>query len=535
MEYKVGTLVFNGDWEITRRIGSGATGIVYEIRSTQLSSDNASAMKVIRIPQSEEEKQQVISEGMDDSSLTNYFASIKQEIVNEVSVMMELDGHPNIVSLKQYLAVPHEDGIGWDILIRMELLTTLDKYFSERVATEDQVIQVGLDVSSALSYMSENNIVHRDIKPENIFVDRFNRFKVGDFGAARVVEKSIGMSKKGTELYMAPEVYRGEKYNKSVDVYSLGIVLYKLANRNRLPFYPPAPNPIAWSDRENALLDRMNGKAMPAPAEAGPALAEVILKACAYKPEHRYHTAADLNAALSGLSNRRVNPVSTSEVNPANTPKREATPATDVAPKSQREARVKPDDSPSFQPDSEYSVRMAHQSKPEPEPVSASETTPDSSAENRSEAEAKALFESYRREMAANSKMLDELESDLLRSRAKRGYEGTRNALEGKRNIYRKMVDLSDATIRKVKNTGLPVSSERLKELEKKRKDLRLELDSIDRQLDTLPKPKPVGKLVALMVIIILGIVIAIIAMTSGSGGGVNINVSNGTVISNSR
>ena len=95
------------------------------------------------------------------------------------------------------------------------------------------------------------------------------------------------------------------------------------------------------------------------------------------------------------------------------------------------------------------------------------------------------------------------------------------------------MIELSDETISKVKNTGLPVSSERLKELEKKRKDLRLELDSIDRQLATLPKPKPVGMLVALMVIIILGIVIAIIAMTSGSDGGVNINISNGTVVSN--
>lgn len=90
-------------------------------------------------------------------------------------------------------------------------------------------------------YCQCQNIIHRDIKPENIFVSRFGEFKLGDFGIARELDRSMsGLSKKGTFSYMAPEMYKGEEYDARVDIYSLGIVLYKLCNHNRLPFYQSA-------------------------------------------------------------------------------------------------------------------------------------------------------------------------------------------------------------------------------------------------------------------------------------------------------
>ena len=72
-----------------------------------------------------------------------------------------------------------------------------------------------------------------------------------------------GLSKKGTYTYMAPEVFKGEEYGPSVDLYSLGIVMYRYLNKNRTPFLPPFPDPISPRDRDEALRLRMSGEKLP--------------------------------------------------------------------------------------------------------------------------------------------------------------------------------------------------------------------------------------------------------------------------------
>lgn len=148
-------------------------------------------------------------------------------------------------------------------------------------------------------------IIHRDIKPENIFISDAGNFKLGDFGIARTVEKTTsGLSKKGTYTYMAPEVYKGEPYGPTVDLYSLGLVLYRLLNGNRTPFLPAAPAPITYADRENALAKRFSGASLPPPANAQGWLSKIVLKACAYAPGKRYsqpeQMRQDLEAVLAG-------------------------------------------------------------------------------------------------------------------------------------------------------------------------------------------------------------------------------------------
>lgn len=59
-------------------------------------------------------------------------------------------------------------------------------------------------------------------------------------------------------MYMAPEIYRGEGYTKNVDIYALGIMLYKLLNGGRYPFMPFAPNPLHPSDIETAMTRRLS-------------------------------------------------------------------------------------------------------------------------------------------------------------------------------------------------------------------------------------------------------------------------------------
>lgn len=174
---------------------------------------------------------------------------------------------------------------------------------AEHPMSRDQVIKLGTDMCRALEYCQKQNIIHRDIKPENIFVSKSGDFKLGDFGIARTAEKTMsGLSRKGTYSYMAPEVYRGEEYGASVDIYSLGIVLYRLLNKNRTPFLPDYPQPITHGDRENAIARRIAGERMSLPIDARDKLGEIILKACAYEPHERYSTPKQMRMELEAVS-----------------------------------------------------------------------------------------------------------------------------------------------------------------------------------------------------------------------------------------
>ena len=224
--------------------------------------------------------------------------------------MSSLKSHPNIVSCEDYEVIPHDDERGWDILIRMELLTSLMNYQKQHTMDVQTVKRMGMELADALEYCEGKGLIHRDIKPENIFVSETGAFKLGDFGVARSVEKTTGgMSKKGTESYMAPEVYKGQPYNATVDIYSLGLVLYRYLNGNRLPFFPPAPKPITYLDRENALAMRMKGAAMPLPSGCDEALGRAVLKACAYDPKERFQSGAEMADALrNGLQEEAPGP-----------------------------------------------------------------------------------------------------------------------------------------------------------------------------------------------------------------------------------
>ena len=165
---------------------------------------------------------------------------------------------------------------------------------------------MGLTCAKALEYCQRQNVIHRDIKPENIFVSRFGEFKLGDFrNCQRIGTKYERTFQKGTFSYMAPEMYKGEAYDSRVDIYSLGIVLYKLRNRNRLPFLNLEKQLITYRDKENALTRRMSGEPLPKPGEAGSELAEIILEACAHSREARYQNPGDFREALEDLKYRK--------------------------------------------------------------------------------------------------------------------------------------------------------------------------------------------------------------------------------------
>ena len=295
------------EWELIEKIGEGSFGKVYKAKRTERGRSFYSAIKIISIPASKGELDIVRSEMNNEQSTREYFRNLVEDCIQEIYTMEHFCGNSHVVSFEDFKVVEYLDEIGWDISIRMEYLTSFMDYCTGKELTEKEVIKLGCDLAMALIYCRKLNIIHRDVKPENIFVSRFGDFKLGDFGIAREQAHTMSnMSKKGTYSYMAPEIYKGEKYDSSIDIYSLGIVLYKLMNQNRLPFLSLDKQLITYRDKETALARRMAGEKMPAPVNASAAFSHIILKACAYEPGKRYRKPEDM---LRDLEKLRLAPV----------------------------------------------------------------------------------------------------------------------------------------------------------------------------------------------------------------------------------
>ena len=301
MEFSMGSVVLDG-WKIIRLLGEGSYGRVFEMERTEFGQTYQAALKVITVPQSKAEIGSILSEGMSTPQAEAYFHGIVEELVHEFSIMFKLKGTANIVSCEDLRVLEHPDGIGWDILIRMELLHPLLPYVYEHPMARRDIIKLGIDICKALERCQRYNVIHRDIKPENIFISDNGDYKLGDFGIARTIERTTsGLSKKGTYSYMAPEVYAGREYGFSVDTYSLGLVLYRMLNKNRGPFLPQPPEAITFASREQALARRISGEPLPRPFYGEGRLGEIVLKACAFDPKDRYSSPQQMRQELEAI------------------------------------------------------------------------------------------------------------------------------------------------------------------------------------------------------------------------------------------
>lgn len=297
-EYRKYEPIF-GYWYLERQIGSGSFGKVFEITRKDRGTTYRSALKIISVPQNDSDIKTLMSEGKDEGSIRAYYDDILKDITHENEIMAQLKGNSNIVSYEDHQIIPHDNGIGYDILIKMELLTPLiDKLIGQKM-DEKEIVRLGIDLCRALELCHRKNIIHRDIKPQNIFLSDNGDYKLGDFGISRTMERTKdGMSRKGTYEYMAPEVFRGEDYDSSVDIYSLGMVLYTLLNGNRGPFLPASPANVSAVDKEQARMRRFRGEKLPDPAGTNPMLAYIVRKACAPSPEDRYRSASQMKRDL---------------------------------------------------------------------------------------------------------------------------------------------------------------------------------------------------------------------------------------------
>ena len=283
-------------WYAVKLLGRGSFGAVYEINRNIRGTLEKSAMKVLRVPENDAEVASIQAQGVSWRNTEQYYESYVDGIQNEIRIMQQFIGNSHIVSYEDYAIRKRNNQIGWDLYIRMELLTGLPDYLKAHPYDEKLIVKMGMDIAQGLRDCHNKGIIHRDVKPDNIFVNERENFKLGDFGISRSAPGSQDLlSFKGTPGYMAPEVFRMWSTDERSDIYSLGMVLYQYLNDNRMPFVPErvTPNVI-----ETARQRRFAGEPIPAPAHGSQRLKSIVLRALEARPENRFQTAEDMYLAL---------------------------------------------------------------------------------------------------------------------------------------------------------------------------------------------------------------------------------------------
>ncbi|XP_063918524.1 serine/threonine-protein kinase D3 isoform X4 [Zophobas morio] len=196
----------------------------------------------------------------------------KQEaqLKNEVAILQNLS-HPGVVNLERMFETPERIFVVMEKLKgdMLEMILSHEKgRLTERV-TKFLITQILI----ALKHLHSKNIVHCDLKPENVLLSsdaEFPQVKLCDFGFARIIgEKSFRRSVVGTPAYLAPEVLRNKGYNRSLDMWSVGVIVY-VSLSGTFPFnededineqiqnaafmYPPNP----WKEISSDAIDLIN-------------------------------------------------------------------------------------------------------------------------------------------------------------------------------------------------------------------------------------------------------------------------------------
>jgi non-specific serine/threonine protein kinase len=257
----------NRRYQVTAELGSGGMGTVYQARDTLIERDVA--VKVIS-----------------DSSITREGGT---RLLQEAQAAGKLN-HPNIVTIYD---VVEEDGGAYIVmeLVQGETLHALQP------DSLDQIIDLILQICSALAHAHENGIIHRDLKPENVIMTRDGTVKLMDFGLARPVTSRLSDEGglEGTVNYISPEQAMGQAVDSRADLYALGVILYELVT-GQLPFQGEEPlGVITQHIHSEADPPRTLNPELPIEVE------KAILKLLSKQPENRFRSAEELAATLNAI------------------------------------------------------------------------------------------------------------------------------------------------------------------------------------------------------------------------------------------
>ena len=296
-----------GDWYTENQLGSGTDGKAYTI--TRTLSDGTverAVLKTIRVGDYRNEKKSFnkLNEAPQPAGEDTLREKIISNITDNIDIIRKTDNGKHFVRYEGWEKRKTSDGKGTLIMIRLEEMRSLTDVLDNFSLTRDETLRLGISLCKALARCRDFGYIYPNLKPENILFDRKGLCKLGDFGSFSCLEPSkTSVAYKRTQYYMAPEYIRTGKINCTADTYALGLVLYSLINRGRLPFTEPYPQELTVASFDRSKQNRLDGVAFPPPALYDESLCLIIGKACAFLPENRYlspkQMLADLEAALA--------------------------------------------------------------------------------------------------------------------------------------------------------------------------------------------------------------------------------------------
>ncbi len=302
-----GTVVA-GQYRIGARMGSGASGVIYE--ATRISDGTPCAIKLLR-------------------AATAHDAVASDRLRREAEAL-GLSWHPNVVEVIDHGHLP--DGTSYLVMELLEGETLATRLKTKHRLTPEEILPIAQQVTEAMVAIHAAGVVHRDLKPSNIYIvhGTEERVKVFDFGIARVEWEEMRITNMGAPLgtpgYMSPEQESGGEVDARSDIFAIGAVIYEcLVGEPPPPSLsdmwtpgkrPPSSFAVRIAEQEAAAAEgaasgvhpasRRMPSAAPAPIESGPievpeGWKAVVERALAKRAEDRFQDARALLTAIRAL------------------------------------------------------------------------------------------------------------------------------------------------------------------------------------------------------------------------------------------
>lgn len=261
-------------------------------------------LKHISVPASQDQVQALLLTGAyaSEAEAADYYRKEAEALVQEAEARKKLLDCPYILPFLGVQMEPKQEGVGYDVYAVLPKRSSLQTFLNDNAVSHLRGINMGIDLCVALAALREEGYVHGNLKPGNVFFSDTGRFLLGDFGLISTQDMQYAvLPEQYRSSYSAPELKDMlGGLNTTVDIYSLGMILYRIYNGNHAPFEDEQTAAKAADER------RLAGEALPAPIYADYELTAIIQKATAFNPDDRFQTPDEMRLELEQYMRRNA-------------------------------------------------------------------------------------------------------------------------------------------------------------------------------------------------------------------------------------
>lgn len=246
-------------------------------------------VKIISTPATPSQMDAMLLSGAfsDTETALQYFKELSKGIEDEVTILEKLSHLEGFLPITGVQTVEAENNAGYETYLLSPYRRTLERRMRKEQLTHLAAVNLGLDICSALAVCRRSGYLYTALKPENIVITDEGAYKIGDIGFMALDSlQYASLPDRCRSQYTAPEIADAfSSLNTTIDIYALGLILYRIFNGGNLP---------SSDDLQN----------LPAPDYADYEMSEIILKACAYEQADRWQDPVELGQALVAYMQR---------------------------------------------------------------------------------------------------------------------------------------------------------------------------------------------------------------------------------------